>query len=114
MTILATGICVLCQLCLVIGHLLLKHAMNATHANPKPWTTIVWYVASGTCLLSVWFFSWLGLLRTWDLSQIFPFEGLSPPLLVLGAWLFLGEHVTPRAWLGIGLIGAGVGLLTFP
>ena len=65
-------------------------------------------------MLNVWFFLWLGLLRNWDLSRVFPFEGLSPLLLMLGAWMFLGERVPPRAWLGIVLIGVGVSLVAQP
>jgi uncharacterized membrane protein len=113
-TLLAIALCSLCQVCLVAGHLLLKHAMNATHLVPRPWAFIAWNVAGGTTFLALWFFMWLGLLRDWDLSQIFPFEGLSPPFLVIGAWLFLGERISPRAWLGIVLIGGGVGLVAQP
>ena len=79
MTISAVGICILCQLCLVTGHLLLKHAMNGTDNVAKSSAIVAWYIAGGTGLLAVWFFLWLGLLRTWDLSQIFPFEGLARP-----------------------------------
>jgi len=114
MTFLAISICVVCQFSLVAGHLLLKHAMNATHLTPRPWAVILWNVAGGIALLNLWFFLWLGLLRTWDLSRVFPFEGLSPLLLVLGAWIFLGERVSPRAWFGIVLIGAGVALVAQP
>jgi uncharacterized membrane protein len=114
MTSLAVSICVLCQFCLVAAHLLLKHAMNATHVTPRRWTVILWNVAGGIGLLNVWFFLWLGLLRNWELSRVFPFEGLSPLLLVLGAWIFLGERVSPRAWFGIVLIGVGVGLVAQP
>ncbi|MBI3435498.1 MAG: EamA family transporter [Proteobacteria bacterium] len=114
MTLLAISIGILCQFFLVIGNLLLKHAMNATHHVPRRWLIIASNFAIGTGLLSLWFFLWLGLLRSWDLSQIFPFEGLSPVLLVIGAWIFLGERVSPRAWAGVVLIGVGVGLLAQP
>jgi uncharacterized membrane protein len=111
MTLAAIVLVLLCQLCEVVGQLLLKHGMNATHASPKPWPRIVGNVAGGMTLLTLWFLLWLGLLRDWELSRLYPFEGLSPPLLVLGAWLFLKEHVPARAWLGIGLIGCGVALV---
>lgn len=108
MTLLAIATCVVCQICLVAGQLLLKHGMNATHVIPRPWPAIVWNVLGALALHTVWFLLWLGLLRDWDLSRLYPFEGLSPPLLVLGAWIFLKEHVPARAWVGIILIGLGV------
>jgi uncharacterized membrane protein len=110
-TLLAIGLCLLCQVCEVGGHLFLKHGMNATNLKPPPWPVIIRNVAAALGLLTLWFLLWLGLLQSWDLSRLFPFEGLSPPLLVLGAWLFLKEHVPARAWLGIGLIGGGVALV---
>jgi drug/metabolite transporter (DMT)-like permease len=111
MTLLAASMCVLCQLCLVIGQLLLKHAMNATRLVPVPWAAVGWNLAGGISSLGLWFFTWLGLLRDWELSRLFPFEGLSPPLLALGAWIFLGERISPRAWAGVVLIGCGVALV---
>ena len=67
--------------------------------------------AGGIGCLSLWFFLWLGLLRNWDLSRLFPFEGLSPPLTVLAAWMFLGERVSPRTVAAIVMIGIGVALV---
>jgi drug/metabolite transporter (DMT)-like permease len=110
-TLLAIGLCLLCQACEVGGHLFLKHGMNATNLVPRPWVVITRNVAAALGLLTLWFLLWLGLLRDWDLSRLYPFEGLSPPLLVLGAWLFLKEQVPARAWLGILLIGGGVALV---
>jgi undecaprenyl phosphate-alpha-L-ara4N flippase subunit ArnE len=107
-TLLAVGLCVMCQVCLVTGQLMLKRAMNETHGVPPPWATIGWNIAAGIGCLSMWFFLWLGLLRSWELSRLFPFEGLGPPLLVFCAWIFLNERVSPRAWTGIVLIGVGV------
>ena len=112
MTALAFALCVLCQICLVTGQVLLKRGMDATHDEPFPWRTVVAQVGGGIAILSVWFFLWLGLLQDWELTQLFPFEGLSPPLIVLSAWFFLKERVTPRAWIGILLIGAGVMLVS--
>lgn len=88
--------------------------MNATHATPRPWAAISRNVATGTGFHALWFFLWLGLLRNWDLSRVFPFEGLSPLLLVVGAWIFLNERLSLRAWFGIVLIAVGVGLVAQP
>jgi uncharacterized membrane protein len=110
-TLLAIGLCLACLASEVGGQLFLKHGMNATNLVPRPWPIIIRNVSAALGLLTLWFLLWLGLLQGWDLSQLYPFEGLSPPMLVLGAWLFLKEHVPARAWLGIGLIGCGVALV---
>ena len=75
MTPLAVGVGVMCQLCLVAGQLLLKRAMIATNQVPRRWNRIGGNFAGGIGCLSLWFFLWLGLLRNWDLSRLFPFEG---------------------------------------
>jgi undecaprenyl phosphate-alpha-L-ara4N flippase subunit ArnE len=94
-----------CQIFLVVGQLLLKRAM----AHPP----IRWGVlALGTASLTAWFFLWLALLARYDLSRLFPFEGLNPALVVLGAAVFLRERVPARGWVGIGLISAGVMLVS--
>lgn len=112
MTLLAIGLCLLCQMCEVSGHLFLKHAMNATTVVPPQWGTMVRNMAAGVAILTLWFLLWLGLLQGWDLSRLYPFEGLGPPLLMLGAWIFLKEHVPVRAWIGIVLIGCGIALVS--
>lgn len=112
MTPWALAVCVACQLCLVGGQICLKHGMNATHHVPKPWRLILINVAAALVLMTVWFFLWLGLLQDWELSRLFPFEALSPPLLVFGAWLFLNERISRVAVAGIVMIAAGVLLVS--
>jgi len=96
---------VTCEIALVIGQLLLKRGMGAT----KPRIGIV---AAGVVSLSVWFFIWLALLGRWDLSRLFPFEGLNPALVVIGAAIFLKERVPLLTWCGIVLISAGVAIVS--
>jgi uncharacterized membrane protein len=105
MTAVAIALCLLCQLFLVVGQLLLKRAMNATPLRAGS-------LAAGIALLAAWFFLWLGLLANWELSHLFPFEGLNPALLVFGAWLFLKERVPLTGWIGIALISVGVALVS--
>jgi undecaprenyl phosphate-alpha-L-ara4N flippase subunit ArnE len=109
---LAVLLCILCQFFLVAGQLFLKHAMNAFEAATWRRPKVLWNFAAGVGLLTLWFFLWLGLLGHWELSQLFPFEGLNPALLVLGASLFLKERVPPAAWVGIVLISGGVALVS--
>ncbi len=104
MTALAITLCVVCQLFLVTGQLLLKRAMNVAPVRYGVLT-------GGIALLAAWFFTWLYLLKSWELSHIFPFEGLNPALLVLGASLFLKERIPLLGWVGVGLISIGVALV---
>ena len=116
LTVAAVVVAVACQFLLVAGQLLLKHAMTAFErggdGSPRPWRRVAPRFAAGVGLLSAWFFLWLGLLAKWDLSHLFPFEGLNPALLVVGAWAFLKERVPLYAWAGIGLISLGVALVS--
>ena len=109
MTALAIFLCVAAQLFLVTGQLLFKHAMN--EAEPKPLSARVRLLSVGIASQSVWFFLWLGLLQKWELSRIFPFEGMNPLLLVICAWLVLRETLTVGSWVGIALITAGLTLV---
>jgi uncharacterized membrane protein len=109
-TALAVVLCLICQLFLVVGQLLLKRAMNGSWA--AAWPVTAWRLLPGIGCLTARFFLWLGLLQQWELSQVFPFEGLNPALLALAAWLFLKERIAAQAWIGIVLIAVGVGLVS--
>jgi len=51
--------------------------------------------------------------RTGELSQVYPVaRGAAPLLTFAGAWLFAGEAATPLIGLGIGLLVAGIWLVT--
>jgi uncharacterized membrane protein len=104
--------CLSSQLCLAGGQLLIKQAMNATHFSPTPWPNVLSRFSLGILSLTSWFFLWLGLLQKKDLSFVFPFEGISPVLIVVGGSLFLKEKIVPRSWLGIGLISLGLVLVS--
>lgn len=105
MTALAILMAIACEIALVAGQLLLKRGMSAT--PPR-----IAALAGGIVCLSGWFFIWLYLLARWDLSRLFPFEGLNPALVALGAAIFLKERVRPRTWFGVALISAGVAIVS--
>ena len=105
MTPLAIAMAIVCELALVCGQLLLKRGISATPVRPA-------ILGLGVACLSGWFFLWMALLAKWELSRLFPFEGLNPALVVLGAVIFLKERVPPMAWIGILLISAGVAVVT--
>ena len=109
MTPLAVGLCILAQFFLVGGQIYFKHAMDEKSRLSR--SRKVRYLGIGIAAQAVWFFLWLGLLQNWELSRIFPFEGLNPLLLVLAAWVALRERLTAGAWLGVCLITAGLVLV---
>jgi len=111
MNALAIAVCVCCQLFMVIGQVMLKHAMNAAEKTPKPWRRVSRDFLLGVGCLTVWFFLWLGLLGRWQLSRLFPFEGLNPALIALAAWFFLKERLNLPAIVGMGLISVGIALV---
>jgi uncharacterized membrane protein len=110
MTAVAIILCIVCQLFLVVGQLFLKHAMNPME-NPT-WRKTAMRLVPGIACMTIWFFLWLGLLEKLELSHIFPFEGLNPALMVLGAWFFFKERLSVRAWSGIALITIGIVLVS--
>jgi drug/metabolite transporter (DMT)-like permease len=125
MSALALLLCVACQLLIVVGQLFLKNAVNANEdrkaGGPAPGgagaarTTSrrasVRDFALGVACMTVWFFLWLGLLNRWEISKLYPFEGLNPALMAVGAWLVLKERLPLSAWLGLALVCAGIAVV---
>lgn len=108
MTGLAFAMIVLSVASLVTGQIVLKHAMGMTHEKPIHWKRFLPKLSLGIAIMTLWFFLWLSLLQTLDLSFVFPFEGLSCVFLSLGAMIFLKEKLTLRLWIGMILIVIGV------
>ena len=87
-----------------IGQIFFKHAMGSP-AGSRPF---VRSLSAGVGAMTVGFFVWLALLRKFELSYLFPFDGLNRIILVIGASIFLKEKTTPRIWVGVTLITVGV------
>jgi len=104
----AIGLCVLCQLLIVGGQLSLKKAVGKEMKRRHP----VGDFALGIGCLTVWFFLWLGLMSKWDLSKLYPFEGLNPAMMAIGAWVILKEKLPMSAWLGLILVCAGIAIVS--
>jgi len=105
-TIVAIILCIAAQIFLVIGQVFMKHAMDEKTSRPR--ASRAKSLMLGILAQTVWFFLWLGLLQHWDLSLIFPFEGLNPLLLVFAAWLILREKLSIATWVGVALITGGL------
>lgn len=107
MTALTIFLCILCQLFLIAGQLLLKRAMSPGENSLAPSQRTTRFILGIACL-TTWFFLWLGVLKQLPLSTAFPFEGLNPAMLAIGAWLVLKERMPLKAWLGVALVCAGI------
>lgn len=107
----AIGLILFSQVCLVAGQIWLKHAMNMTNGDSLSKRKFIPMFALGIGAMTAWFLIWLGLMRHFELSYLYPFEGLSPLLLSSAASVFLKEKMTVRLWCGILLISAGLSLV---
>ena len=70
------------------------------------------WVLVGIALQAVFFFMYLALLSRTEVSQLLPLTALDYIVVALLAQWVLGEVVTPARWAGIGLIAAGVALVS--
>jgi drug/metabolite transporter (DMT)-like permease len=96
----------------VAGQILLKHAMESTgRAGFRP-SRIGVSLAVGIFSMTISFFLTLGLLQRFDLSYLYPFQGLSIVIITLVAATVLQEKLTWRLTVGALLISAGVVLVS--
>ena len=77
-----------------------------TRAISNPWLIL------GVVLQAGFFFIYLTLLTRVDVSLVLPLTAIDYIVVAVLAQYLLGEIVTPIRWLGMGLIVAGVGLLS--
>lgn len=90
---------------------LLGLAMVAVFPWPNP-ACLPYAVASGVIHLGYNLFLARSY-RTGDLSQVYPVaRGAAPLLIFIGAWIFAGEAATPLIGVGVGLLVAGIWLVT--
>ena len=94
------------------AQLILKRAMEVTTSigfrNPQ----FVWKVTAGVILMTISFFLTLGLLQRFDLSYLYPFQGLSVIFITLMAAVVLKEKLNLRLAIGALLISAGIVLVS--
>ena len=75
-------------------------------AVSSPWLLM------GVALQATFFLMYLTLLSRADVSQVLPMTAIDYVVVALLAQSLLGEAVTPARWAGIGLIVAGVFLVS--
>jgi uncharacterized membrane protein len=95
----------------VAGQLLFKRAMVASQNSGfgKEFAT---FFVPGIVSMTVSFFLTLGLLQHFDLSYLYPFQGLSVIIISVTAALLLKEKLTLRLTIGALLISLGVVLVS--
>ena len=96
----------------VAAQLILKRAMefSATHGMCNSYFTS--RVVIGVFLMTVSFFLTLGLLQRFDLSYLYPFQGLSVIFITILAAIVLRERISARLTIGTLLITAGIVLVS--
>jgi drug/metabolite transporter (DMT)-like permease len=106
--------------CVLVSELLLKRGASAIAnpanawawtginglASPLVWWAILFIVAS--------FVTWLYVLKYIPLSIAFPLSRVVDALVPLCCWIFLGEAISPRRWLGIALVVIGLAVVVKP
>lgn len=70
------------------------------------------WVALGVALLIIWLLSHMTLLSWADLSYVLPVTSVGYVLAVVMGHVFLKEDITVARWMGVGLIMAGVALVS--
>jgi uncharacterized membrane protein len=84
--------------------------MSARVSSRKPRPSLD--LAAGVIAMTFGFVTWLTLLQRFNVSYLYPFEGLDRVILALGAWFFLRENMTRDLWIGVILICFGTILVS--
>jgi uncharacterized membrane protein len=111
-TFLAFFLIVLSLLSFVVAQLVLKRAMEMSGQTSLRKPRIVWRITVGVALMTISFFITLGLLQRFDLSYLYPFQGLSVIIITMMAAVILKERVTLQLTVGTILIAAGIVLVS--
>ncbi len=112
MSILAFFLIVVSLLSFVAAQLILKRAMEFSATNGLRNSRFVSLAATGIALMTVSFFLTLGLLQRFDLSYLYPFQGLSVIFITLMAAIALKEKLNLRLTVGALLITTGIVLVS--
>jgi drug/metabolite transporter (DMT)-like permease len=96
----------------VAAQLILKRAMQASRKTGFRNASFLSKVTIGVILMTISFFLTLGLLQRFDLSYLYPFQGLSVIFITLIAAFVLREKLNLRLALGALLISAGIVLVS--
>ncbi len=96
----------------VAGQLFLKTAMESTTESGLGNVRFICLLSYGIISMTISFFLTLGLLQRFDLSYLYPFQGLSVIIISIAAAIVLREKLTLRLTIGSLLISAGIVLVS--
>jgi len=96
----------------VAAQLILKRAMELSATSGMNNRYFISRVAIGVFLMTISFFLTLGLLQRFDLSYLYPFQGLSVIFITVLAAAVLKERISARLAIGALLITAGIVLVS--
>ena len=112
MSFLAFAFIIISLVTFVAAQLILKRAMEFSTPNGVRNSYFLSRVAIGVALMTVSFFLTLGLLQRFDLSYLYPFQGLSIIFITILAAVVLKEKLSARLGIGALLITAGIVLVS--
>ena len=112
MSFLAFFFIVVSLITFVAAQLILKRAMEFSATNGMRKAYFISRVAIGIILMTISFFLTLGLLQRFDLSYLYPFQGLSVIFITTLAAVVLKEKLSARLTIGALLITAGIVLVS--
>ena len=96
----------------VAGQLFLKRAMESTATSAGTRARFIRLLGGGIFLMTISFFLTLGLLQRFDLSYLYPFQGLSVLIISIAAAIVLREKLTLQLTIGAALISIGIVLVS--
>lgn len=108
MTWLSLCLIFIALLSFVAGQLLLKRGMELTTEDRAGRRRVAYFITAGILSMTISFFLTLGLLQRFDLSYLYPFQGLSVIIIALTAAVTLREKMTPQLAIGAFLISVGI------
>ena len=112
MTLLSLVLILLALVTFVGGQLILKRAMESTVVHGLRQPSFIALLGCGIFLMTISFFLTLGLLQRFDLSYLYPFQGLSVIIISVMAAIMLKEKLTLQLTIGSLLISAGIVLVS--
>jgi uncharacterized membrane protein len=112
LSFLAFSLIVVSLLSFVVAQLVLKRAMELSAKDGLHSSRFISLIAVGIALMTISFFLTLGLLQRFDLSYLYPFQGLTVIFITAMAAVVLKERLNLRLAIGVLLVGAGIVLVS--
>lgn len=93
-------------------------AETADQVMALPWLGLSglgsWKVWVGIVFTILSFVAWIRAVQVVSLSVAFPLSNIIHVFIPLSCWLILDEAISPRRWLGIALVIAGLAVIARP